>query len=448
MACIAPFRALRYDPSRVDPSKAITQPYDKITPEMQDRYYAATPYNVVRIILGKRTPDQPKNNVYTRAAGFFRDWRRDGIFLQDARPSLYAYSQSFTPPGGTAPLERRGFIGLGRIEDYSAGVVFPHEQTLAKPKADRLDLLRATQAHFGQIFMLYDDSAEIESWLKPPVTPDIEVSDEYGVLHRVAKISDRDVIARVCERMADKKLIIADGHHRYETALSYRNERRLATEMVLSSGASRQRRTVLHDDCDHRGQPHDWVMITFVNMNSPGLVILPTHRVVHSLASFSSASLVRRARNYFKVKELDTIVDASQATSLLQQAGRAGTSLLAVTPHQDLLLHTPRADGAIFEGLSLRQQSLDVVQLHRVLLERVLGLSAESIRNQENLAYVRDTGEAIQRVRGGGANVAFLMNPVRIGQVRDIAFAGEVLPQKSTDFYPKLLTGLTIYALD
>jgi hypothetical protein len=157
---------------------------------------------------------------------------------------------------------------------------------------------------------------------------------------------------------------------------------------------------------------------------------------------------VRRARNYFKVEELDTIVDASQATGLLQQAGRAGTALLAVTPHQDLLLHTPRADGAIFEGLSLRQQSLDVVQLHRVLLERVLGLSAESIRNQENLAYVRDTGEAIQRVRGGGANVAFLMNPVRIGQVRDVAFAGEVLPQKSTDFYPKLLTGLTIYGLD
>jgi uncharacterized protein (DUF1015 family) len=448
MAHIAPFRAFRYDPSRVDPSKAVTQPYDKITPEMQDRYYAATPYNVVRIILGKRTPDQPTNNVYTRAAGFFRDWRRDGIFLQDARPSLYTYSQSFTLPGGRGPLERRGFIGLGRIEDYSAGIVFPHEQTLAKPKADRLDLLRATEAHFGQIFMLYDDSAEIESWLSPQATPDIEVSDEYGVLHRVWKVSDSEVIARVSERMADKKLIIADGHHRYETALSYRNERRMAAEMALSSAASRPPATVLLEDFEHRGQPHEWVMITFVNMNSPGLVILPTHRVVHSLASFSTESFRRRARNYFRLEEVDTTVDASRATGLLEQAGRSGTALLAVTPDQDLLLHTPRADGAIFEGFSLRQQSLDVVQLHRVLLESVLGLSEESIRNQENLAYVRDTGEAIRRVRGGGANVAFLMNPVGIGQVRDVAFAGEVLPQKSTDFYPKLLTGLTIYGLD
>src|SRR5215469_6621406 len=228
MASIRPFRALRYDPSRVDPSKAITQPYDKISPEMQDRYYAADPYNVVRIILGKRIPDQPTDNVYTRPSGFFRDWRRDGIFLEDSRPSLYTYSQSFTPPGGTRPLERRGFIALSRIEDYSAGIVFPHEQTLVKPKRDRLELLRATAAHFGQIFVLYDDSAESESWLNVPLTPGIELSDEYGVLHRVWQVSDSDVIARVRSRMADKKLIIADGHHRYETALTYRNERRAA----------------------------------------------------------------------------------------------------------------------------------------------------------------------------------------------------------------------------
>jgi uncharacterized protein (DUF1015 family) len=194
--------------------------------------------------------------------------------------------------------------------------------------------------------------------------------------------------------------------------------------------------------------PHDWVMMTFVNMNSPGLVILPTHRVVHGLTSFSTDSFVKRARNYFNVEEVDTNADAHRATGFLQLAGRTGTALLAVTPDRDLLLHTPRSEARLFEGLSLRQQSLDVVQLHRVLLHNVLGLSEESIRNQENLSYVRDTGEAIQRVRDSGANIAFLMNAVGIGQVRDIAFAGEVLPQKSTDFYPKLLTGLTIYVLD
>ena len=165
--------------------------------------------------------------MYTRAAQSFRDWRQQGIFLQDAQPSLYLYVQRFTVPGGTAELERRGIIALGRIEDYSAGVVFRHEQTLAKPKADRLELLRATRAHFGQLFMLYSDpAAEIEGVLAPSGNPDIETTDEYGVLHQVWKISDPGLIDLVRGKMRDKKLVIADGHHRYETALNYRNERR------------------------------------------------------------------------------------------------------------------------------------------------------------------------------------------------------------------------------
>ncbi len=448
MASITAFRALRYDPSRVNPGDAITQPYDKISPEMQERYYAASPYNVVRIILGQRTPDLSHDNVYTRAAGFFRDWRHQGIFRQDSQPSLYSYSQRFKVPGGATEFERRGFIALGRVEDYSAGIVFRHEQTLSKPKADRLELLRATQAHFGQIFMLYSDSGEIEALLDVKSAPDVEVTDEYGVLHRVWKVSQPGLIETVRRKMADKKLIIADGHHRYETALAYRNERRRAAEVAPAGARHLSSGTAVLEDSESGSKPYDWVMMTFVNMNSPGLVVLPTHRVVHGLGSCSTAGFVSRARNYFNVEEVDTTVDAARAKGLLQQAGRAGTALLAVTPDRDLLLHSPRANGALFEGLSLRQQSLDVVQLHRVLLQGVLGLSEESIRNQENLAYVRDTGEAIERVRGGGANVAFLMNPVRMDQVRDIAFAGEVLPQKSTDFYPKLLTGLTVYALD
>src|ERR1700757_402266 len=166
MAYIAPFRALRYDPQRVPPASAVTQPYDKITPEGQERYYAASSYNLVRLILGKREPgDSDHDNVYTRAAGYFHDWRRQGVFLQDAQPSIYTYSQQFTVPGTSKRAERRGFIALGRVEDYASNIVFRHEQTLAKPKADRLDLLRATRAHFGQIFMLYDDTGEIDSLL-------------------------------------------------------------------------------------------------------------------------------------------------------------------------------------------------------------------------------------------------------------------------------------------
>ena len=173
MAHIEPFRALRYDPARVSIPQVVTQPYDKITPEMQDDYYAASPHNLVRVILGKEhAGDHSGENRYSRAAQSFRDWRQQGIFLQDAQPSLYLYVQRFTLPGGTAELERRGIIALGRIEDYSSGVIFRHEQTLAKPKADRLELLRATRAHFGQLFMLYSDpAAEIDAVLAPAVTP-------------------------------------------------------------------------------------------------------------------------------------------------------------------------------------------------------------------------------------------------------------------------------------
>src|SRR6266478_6119523 len=196
MAYIVPFRALRYDPKRVDPATVVTQPYDKITPESQERYYASSPYNLVRLILGKGEPaDNEQNNVYSRAAGFFRDWRRDGIFLQDPQPSIYAYSQRFRVPGTNKEAERLGFIALGRLEDYSANVVFRHEQTLAKPKADRLDLLRATRAHFGQIFMLYSDPAtEIESALATTASPTAEMRDEYGVLHQLWRISDPAVV--------------------------------------------------------------------------------------------------------------------------------------------------------------------------------------------------------------------------------------------------------------
>jgi uncharacterized protein (DUF1015 family) len=463
MALISPFQAWRYAPERVPVQQAVTQPYDKITPAMQDRYYQASPYNLVRIILGKRLPgDSNAENVYTRAAASFQNWRQTGILRQDPEPSIYRYSQTFIVPGdapgsvpadvpGGAPgsaarAERRSFIALGRIEEYSAGVVFRHEQTLAKPKADRLDLLRASRAHFGQIFMLYSGAGKVDALLDsaaaPGVAPDIEVTDEYDVVHRVWKISDPSVIVAVQEQMRDRKLIIADGHHRYETALAYRNERRAnerRAEADAGSGVP---------------APYDSMMMTFVDMdrpdmNRPGLVILPTHRVVFGLPSFSPSQFQAEARKFFSVEEVPAAIDAARATAVLRQAGHAGTALLAVTAERSFLLHSPKAIGTgLFGSLSLRQQALDVVQLHKCLLEGVLKISEEAIRNQENVSYCREAAEALTQVQSGRVQVAFLMNPVRMEQVRDIAFAGEVLPQKSTDFYPKLLSGLTIYALE
>jgi uncharacterized protein (DUF1015 family) len=446
MAIIFPFRAWRYDPERVPVQLAVTQPYDKITPAMQERYYQASPYNLARIILGKRLPpDGDAENVYTRAAAYFRDWRQTGVLRRDPEPSIYLYSQTFRLPGdvpinvpgsvpvGQASAERRGFIALGRIEEYSAGVVFRHEQTLAKPKADRLDLLRATRAHFGQIFVLYSGAGKVDALLDS-AAKDIasEVTDEYDVVHRLWKISDPSVIASVQGQMRDRKLIIADGHHRYETALAYRNERR--AEADTGTGLP---------------VPYDSAMMTFVDMSRPGMVILPTHRLVFGLRSFSAAQFQAEARKYFDLEEVDAGIDAARAIAILQQAGHAGTALLAVAAGRAFLLHTPNAMGArFFVEVSLRQQTLDVVQLHKCLLEGVLKISEEAIRNQENVSYCREATDALLQVRSGKVQVAFLMNPVRMEQVRDIAFASEVLPQKSTDFYPKLLSGLTIYALE
>ena len=435
MADIRPFRALRYNLQQVSASQVVTQPYDKITPAMQERYYAASPYNLVRIILGRREAgDNTAENVYTRAAAYGRDWRAQEILQQDSAPSIYAYSQTFKAHSG-ASFERRGFIALGRVEDYSAKVVFRHEQTLAKPKADRLDLLRATRVHYEQLFLLYEDAGEIDSLLASGcgAKPTIDVADEYGVAHRVWQIADAGLIASVRDAMRVKKLVIADGHHRYETALNFRNECRAAVGKKDEQA------------------PYEYVIMTFVNMNDPGLLVLPTHRVVHSLESFSVEDFLKASHELFEVEEVDAALDAARATELLRERGKRGTALLAVTANRAFVLHSPKAAGAKYlGGLSARQQSLDVVQLHKCLLEGVLKLSEESIRNQQNLSYVREADEALAAVRGGkgAATIAFLMNPCPVQKVRDIAFAGEVMPQKSTDFYPKLLSGLAAYALD
>lgn len=435
MADIRPFRALRYNPQRVSAEQVVTQPYDKISPAMQERYYAASPYNLVRIILGRHeSGDNTVKNVYTRAAEYGRKWRQEGVLQQDEAPSIYSYSQTFRAPSG-ATFERRGFIALGRVEDYAAKVVYRHEQTLAKPKADRLDLLRATRAHYEQLFLLYEDSGQIDSLLATSAEPTIDVTDEYGVAHRVWQISDPTVISAVQNAMSDKKLVIADGHHRYETALNFRNECRAA-----SKGGD-------------PGAPYEFVMMTFVNMNDPGLLVLPTHRVVHSLSSFSAEGFLNTAGELFEVEEVDPGIDAVKASDLLREKGRTATALLAVTSNRAFVIHSPKPSAVNYlADLSPRQRSLDVVQLHKCLLEGVLKLSEESIRNQQNLSYVREASEALAAVRGQiagkKADIVFLMNPCPVSKVRDIALAGEVMPQKSTDFYPKLLSGLTAYALD
>jgi uncharacterized protein (DUF1015 family) len=428
MANIFPFSALRYDSAKADPKDVLTQPYDKITPAMQEKYYARSPYSLVRVILGKAEPEDDANrNVYSRASDYLRQWLEAGVLRRDAEPSISFCSQEFVAPGESKTRTRRGFIAAGQLHDYDERVVFRHEQTLSKPKSDRLNLLRATRTHAGQIFMIYNDPAErVEQLLEGKGEPVLDVVDDHAVRNRLWRISDPKIIAAVQAAMKDKKLIIADGHHRYETALNYRNERRDAAGK--------------HD----ANAPYERVMMTFVNSEDPGLVILPTHRVVHGLRNFSVTAFLKNIEATFVATKVDT-ADPVDALAMDEK----GTRLLAVTKEAVYLLRARQE--ILSERLSAfspAQRELDVLVLHKLLLEGVLGMTEESIRNQENIQYIRDAAEAMARVRSGEAQIAFLMNPVKIEQMSAVALAGEVMPQKSTDFYPKLLSGMTFYSVE
>jgi uncharacterized protein (DUF1015 family) len=439
MASIYPFRAWRYNASMVRLEDVVTQPYDKISPAMQQAYYQRSPHNLVRIILGlpELFDAERGESVYTRAARDFKAWREQGILVQEKDPCIFAYAQRFRVPGSDEIKERRGFIALGKLHDYSEQVVFRHEQTLSKPKSDRLNLLKATQAHFGQIFMLYSDPAgSVEKILYEGAGPaDAEITDEYGVLHRVWRVSDPATIRLLTSTMADKKLIIADGHHRYETALNY------AKEHIAEPGRTE------HDahELPQPAYPEAAVMMTFVNMDSDGLVILPTHRVVHDLPNFDAAAFCRAAAEFFTVEPV-SVGDAPGYTDVLRrQIGPAFVTVTRTGAH--LLRSKPGPATAALAGLPENQRQLDLSHLHSIILDRLLGLDAEKVREQTNIRYLRDAAEAVDQVRRNEADVAFLTNPVTMDQLREVAFAGSVMPQKSTDFFPKLLSGLAIYAL-
>ncbi|MGO4886003.1 MAG: DUF1015 domain-containing protein [Bryobacteraceae bacterium] len=411
MANIFAFQPYRYTAKAGALQNLATQPYDKISPEMQQRYLKASPYNLVRVILGERHDvDSDTDNVYTRAAGYLNDWIAQGVLARDAEPSLYAYFQEFTMPDSGERLVRKGFIGLGAVEEYSAGVVYRHERTLSGPKKDRLELLRHTHAHFGQLFMLYPDPAgEIDRMLDEAAQaqPAGEMTDEYGARHSYWKIADTGRIARIRDLMADKKLLIADGHHRYETALAF-----------------------------HRENPNlpgaDRVMMTFVNMHSPGLKILATHRLVSGVAGFDAGEFIRQVAAGFEVAQIPSAEALQRAW-----ADSPGRTIIGAA-----------IGGRIYQ-IEARDAAglLDVRVLHERLL-RLLGIGEEAVRDEKNLRYVRGLDAALEAARSGAAQVAFLLKPVSVEEVARISFGGGVMPQKSTDFYPKLLSGLTIYKID
>jgi uncharacterized protein (DUF1015 family) len=438
MAEIRPFHALRFDSTKVSLADVLTQPYDKITAAMQEAYYRRSPHNLIRFELGKpEAGDGAAANVYTRAATFLREQQRQGVLRRDPAPALYAYVQKFEhplQPGKT--LARTGLIALGRIYDYQDAVVFRHEQTLAKPRADRANLLRATRTHSGQLFMLYEDPASVvENLVCGAIAgrlADDAVVDEYGVENLLWRMDEPALIRQITAAMADNRLIIADGHHRYETAQEYRDACRAAGPA-------------------DRNAPHEFVMMTLVNMASPGLVVLPTHRVVRGVEGFNPHRLQRGLEEFCQIKA--TAPGGAALLAELAELGRERTAFAVVTcqgcllaqvkPEKvDLLLGA--ASGHDFIPLERR---LDVVVLHELVLRGILNISPQAVREQKNVRYYRSAAEAIAEV-ANGADAAFLLNPVSVGTMRDLCYAGRVMPQKSTDFYPKLLSGLTLANLD
>jgi uncharacterized protein (DUF1015 family) len=453
MAQVYPFRAFRYSPARAPLDRVLTQPYDKISPAMQEKYYAADPHNLIVVEKGRAYPsDTPQNNVYTRAALAIENWIRDQIVVEDPAPSFYSYTQEYTVPGTEERRTRRGFIGAGKLEEYSAGVVFRHEHTLSGPKADRLELLRHTKTHTGQLFMLYSDAEKrIDTILAEAETaaaPATELRDEYGVLHRLWVIAEPQRVAAIQKAMEDHKLVIADGHHRYETALNYRNERRTRSGLRLNA-----------ERIDSEA-PYERVMMTFVNTRSEGLMILPGHRVAANVHDFSWSGVRRYLEPWFEAEEFPFSGSGERSEAKKKflsrlvnaRAKRAIGVYPAAEGHKRAFYVLTLREGVnlaqLLANVSPLQRELDVVLLHEGILEPALGITPQAVTAEANLTYEREAMAALDAVDSGRAQISFLLNPCDVEQVMKIATAGEVMPQKSTDFYPKLMSGITMFRVD
>jgi uncharacterized protein (DUF1015 family) len=444
MANVYPFRAYRYDKKKVKLDKVIVQPYDKITPELQKEYYERDPYNVVRLILGREAKgDNQLHNKYTRGSAFFCHLIQNGIITRDIKPAFYAYNQEYKVEG--KKFVRKGFIGLCEVEPFGK-TVKAHEKTLDAPKADRLNLMRATHTTQGQIFMLYSDAQlAVNKILEKEVgtrTPDMQLKDDYGEVHKLWIVDNSKAITGIQAAMKDKKLFIADGHHRYETGVNYYNE-------MKSLGVQK----IGNENIQN-------LMMTFINIDEPGLTVLATHRLVHSLKSFKRVEFFKKIEKYFTVEEFnhkdggEPAVRKKFFAAMEKDADKVHQFGLYFKGDKKYYLLRMKDDSVVIKLVkgehSAIYKKLDVTILHSLLLEKFLGIGDKELKEQKNVKYVRHRDKAIETVNKENMQIAFLMNPTKVGEVKKVADKNERMPQKSTDFYPKLLSGLTInrYNLD
>jgi len=435
---IKAFKAYRYNPDAVgDAGKCIAPPYDVISGEQQGRLYQQSSYNIVRIIRGKtEAGDDEMENQYTRAAEYLNEWISEGVLRQDGKEAIYAYVQDFEVAG--KKYSRSGFIALGKLVEFGAGVR-PHEKTLDGPKADRLKLMKATAAQFGQIFMLYEDAQKTADKIIEKTAaagkPAIDFTDEDKVRHRMFIIDDAKDISAIAEMMKNKETVIADGHHRYETALNYRRE----TDNPSA----------------------DWQMMTFINTQNPGLVVLPTHRLAGDVAGFDFRKLLAELGKNFectkfafsaRLNKADAKKKMFEKMRLEFDAGRTCFGIYAFDgAFYAIVLKSHAVIDKIVPQLSAASRKLDVTVLHKLILEGILGIGEQQLAGETNIEYIKDIGgavdEAVTAVDKGQKQVVFFMNPTRAEQVKQVAAANEKMPQKSTFFFPKIFSGLTINKL-
>ncbi len=429
MAVIRPFRGVRYNPAEIsDLSQVISQPYDRVRHGLQDKYYDQSPYTIVRIIKGKEQEgDGPDENVYTRGQSYYQTWLQKGMLMRENVPALYVLHQTVTLPDGSVKT-RKGLIAALELSRFDEGVVLPHERTHSGPKVDRLNLLRATQVNFGHIFMLYPGD-RINELLGAAVENqsgfELREMFENDVLQQFWPVTDPGVIEQVVEEMAPKRnLIIADGHHRYETALNYRDEMREQ-----------------HPDAPANAD-FNYRMVTMVSMDDPDLVILPTHRLIHTYDRMAGPEALERAAEYFEVTPVDD--RAALEAALAEATPERPRFGLYDGSYTVLTLRGPEVMARALPERDPAWRMLDVSILHELFIEQVLGIDKEAVERKENIEYLRDSQMGYDAVDQGEAQFLLVLNPTRMEQVRACTTAGEKMPQKSTDFFPKVISGLVM----
>jgi len=420
---IEPFRALMYNRQNAgEPASVVAPPYDLIGAARQKQLYERSPYNVVRLEFGREA------DRYGAAEKTLAQWLATGVIQRRARPAIYQYTQTFDLEGRL--LHRTGFIALVRLEEFVSGRVVPHERTFPAAKEDRLRLLTALQVNTSSIFALYSGAHPELGRLREQVAsrePLIDLVDDLGIRNELRPIEAAGEIAVIQRELESPRLLIADGHHRYETALNYRRARR-------------------HENASSEPEPYDYTMMTLVACNDPGLVILPTHRVVKSLGAGAIASFTQRAREVFNVEEI-AHRDAFRARLSDSGGGAIGVALKGIPNYLIIRLRSRHAMKAAMPDAPPEIRRLDVSVLHALVFDRIFGLGADEIRKGGNIEYTIEIGGALGAVAQGRADGAFLMNPPSIQDVERVSDAGGTMPEKSTYFHPKLLTGLVMNPL-